>query len=128
MLLVRWTLLIIGAVVLVTVGVAAQIELDLSNPQPGAAPMVLTFQDALARAQKNLPQFLSANTDAGLAHEDKVQARAALLPSVTYSSQFLYTEPNGTPSGVFIANNAVHEYVSQGHAHEAINLAGGRGS
>jgi len=72
-----------------------------------------------------LPQFLSAKTDFGLAHEDKVQARAVLLPSVTYSSQFLYTEPNGTPSGVFIANNAVHEYVSQGHAHEAINLGGG---
>jgi outer membrane protein TolC len=103
----------------------AQIYAQLSSSQQESAPLVITFQDAIARAQKNLPQFLSAQTDFGLAHEDKVQARAALLPSVTYSSQFLYTEPNGMPSGVFIANNAVHEYVSQGHVHEAINLVGG---
>lgn len=88
------------------------------------APLVLTFQDALARARRNEPIFLSARTDLGLAHEDKVQARAALLPALTYNAQFLYTKPNGTPTGVFIADNAVHEYVSQGNAHEAINLAG----
>jgi outer membrane protein TolC len=91
-----------------------------------ASPLVLTFQDALARARKNEPRFLSARTDFGLAHQDKVQARAALLPTLTYNSQFLYTQPNGTPSGVFIANNAVHEYLSQGNAHEVINLAGGQ--
>src|SRR5258708_18908627 len=71
-------------------------------------------------------QFLAAKTDYGLGQEDKVQARAALLPSVTYNSQFLYTQPNGTPTGVFIANNTIHEYVSQGNAHEAINLWGGQ--
>src|SRR5258708_15906304 len=71
-------------------------------------------------------QFLAAKTDYGLAHEDKVQARAALLPSVTYNTQFLYTQPNGTPTGVFIANNTIHEYASQGNAHEVINLAGGQ--
>jgi len=114
------------SVMLFLVGTAfGQINAQISSvPDPVSAPLVLTFQDAIARARKNLPQFLSAKTDFGLAHEDKVQARAALFPSVTYSSQFLYTEPNGTPSGVFIANNAVHEYVSQGHAHEAINLGG----
>jgi outer membrane protein TolC len=104
-----------------------------TSPQPlsaqiesPTAPLVLTFQDALSRASKNMPEFLSAKTDLGLAHQDKVQARAALLPSLTYNAQFLYTQPNGTPSGVFIANNAVHEYVSQGNAHEVINLAGGQ--
>jgi outer membrane protein TolC len=89
-------------------------------------PLVLTFQDAVDRARRELPQFLSAKTNAGLAHEDKIQARAGLLPSVTYNSQFLYTQGNGTPSGVFIANNAVREYVSQGNVHETINLAGGQ--
>ena len=97
----------------------AQIELPSS-------PVVITFQDALSRAGKNMPEFLSAKTDLGLAHQDKVQARAALLPTLTYNTQFLYTQPNGTPSGVFIANNSVHEYLSQGNAHEAINLAGGQ--
>ncbi len=71
----------------------AQLE---TSSQPGAAPLVITFQDAMARARKNLPQFLSANTDLKVAHEHKVQARAALLPSVTYNTQFFYaqgTEP-----------------------------------
>lgn len=89
-------------------------------------PLVLTFQDAVSRAQHELPQFLSAKTNAGLAHEDRIQARAALLPGVAYNNQFLYTQGNGTPSGVFIANNAVHEYASQGNAHESVNLAGGQ--
>src|SRR5258708_35808362 len=71
-------------------------------------------------------QFLAAKTDYGLGQEDKVQARAALLPSVTYNTQFLYTQPNGTATGVFIANNTIHEYASQGNAHEVINLAGGQ--
>ncbi len=103
--------------------VGAQLE---ANSQPGTAPLVITFQDAMARARKNLPQFLSANTDLRVAHEDKVQARAALLPSVTYNTQFLYTKGNGTQTGVFVANNFVHEYISQGNVHEAINLAGGQ--
>ena len=96
------------------------------NMPSAAAPLVLTFQDALSRAQKNEPTFLSARTDMGLAHQDWVQARAALFPALTYNAQFLYTQPNGTPTGVFIANNAVHEYISQGNAHEVINLAGGQ--
>jgi outer membrane protein TolC len=116
-----------GFSLLVAVNAMSQIDAQLENiPQPGAAPLVLTFQDAIARARKNLPQFLSANTDLGLAHQDKVQARAALLPTVTYSTQYLYTEGNRTPTGVFVANNFVHEYLSQGNAHEVINLAGGQ--
>src|SRR5690242_2082221 len=105
----------------------AQVEAQLNTASAGTtAPIVLTLQDAIAHAKQNLPQFLAAKNDAGLAHQDKVQARAALLPSITYENQFLYTQGNGTPSGVFIANNAVHEYVSQGNAHESINLAGGQ--
>jgi outer membrane protein TolC len=101
-------------------------QLSGVDVQSASSPLVLTFQDALSRASKNMPEFLSARTDLGLAHQDKVQARAALLPSLTYGASFLYTQPNGNPSGVFIANNTVHEYVSQGTAHESINLAGGQ--
>jgi outer membrane protein TolC len=117
-----------GAMLLVTVTVMAQVEGRLSSTQPemDSAPLVLTFADALARAQKHLPQFLGARTDYGLAHENKVQARAALLPSLTYNTQFLYTQGNGTPTGVFVANNFVHEYISQGNAHGSLNLAGGQ--
>ncbi|HSS97296.1 MAG TPA: TolC family protein [Terriglobales bacterium] len=97
-----------------------------AQTQSTTSPLVITFQDALSRASKNMPEFLSAKTDLGLAHQDKIQARAALLPNLTYNTQFLYTQPNGIPSGVFIANNSVHEYISQGNAHEVINLAGGQ--
>ena len=46
-----------------------------------------------------------------------------MLPSLTYNNQYFYTEGNGTPTGVFIANNAVHEYLSQADAHETFSLA-----
>lgn len=87
------------------------------------APLTLTLQDALARARSNSVQFQAALTDQGLAQQDKVQARAALLPSVTYNTAYLYTEGNGTPSGVFIANNGVHEYLSQGDVHQAVGYS-----
>src|SRR3954467_12536775 len=91
---------------------------DQSGSQ--AAPEVVTLQDALARARANNPEFLAATkTEVGIAREDRVQARAGLLPSVNYNNQYLYTQ-GGTGIDVprFIANNAVHEYVSQGNAHE----------
>ena len=86
------------------------------------APLTLTLQDALNRARSNSVQFQAALTDQGIAHEDKVQARAGLLPSLTYNNQFIYTEPNGSPSGVFLANNSVHEYLSQANVHQAIGF------
>jgi outer membrane protein TolC len=86
-------------------------------------PLTLTLQDALARARANSVQFQLALTEQGLAHQDKVQARAALLPSVNYNSAYIYTEGNGTPAGVFIANNGVHEYLSQGDVHQVVGLS-----
>ncbi|HEY6183964.1 MAG TPA: TolC family protein [Terriglobales bacterium] len=122
--------LVVGLVaIILRTGSAAQVDQGMTVQQvttASASPLVISFQDAISRAQKNMPAFLSVKTDFGLAHQDKVQARAALLPALTYNTQFLYTQPNGTPSGVFIANNSVHEYASQGNAHEAINLAGGQ--
>ena len=121
------TLISYSLLFLVATRATSQVSTQLeTNLPPGAAPLVITFQDAIVRARKNLPQFLSANTDLKVAHEDKVQARAAFLPSVTYNSQFLYTKGNGTTTGVFVANNFVHEYISQGNAHEVVNLAGGQ--
>lgn len=88
--------------------------------QPQTAPVVLTLADALARAKTNSPQFQAAVTELGLAREDRYQARAALLPGVDYNNGFIYTQGNGTASGRYIGSNGVHEYVSQGVAHETI--------
>jgi outer membrane protein TolC len=92
---------------------------------PATSPALrLTLQDALARARKNSTQFQSALTDAGLAREDQTQARDALLPGVNYNTQALYTESNGPGNPVrYIANNSVHEYISQGNVHQTLDLA-----
>ena len=69
----------------------------------------------------------AAFTAAGLAHEDLVQSRAALLPNLTYNMSAIYTQPTpGTTSAdnspIFIANNGVHEYVAQGNVHQNLSL------
>lgn len=84
----------------------------------------LTLQDALARARKNSVEFQAAATDAAIAAEDRKQARDALLPSAAYNNQVLYTQGNGAGGVRYIANNSVHEYISQGNVHEVIDLAG----
>jgi outer membrane protein TolC len=79
--------------------------------QPAA--LTVDLQNALERAKVYGPQFLSADVAMSLAQEDRVQARAALLPTLNGLSQFIYTQPNGTPSGVFIANDGPHVYSDQ---------------
>ena len=93
----------------------------IDAPAP-ASTVSLTLADSLARAKANSPQFQAALTQLGIAREDRVQARAALLPGVDYNNQFIYTEGNGTPSGRFIANNGPHEYLSQGSVQQVVGL------
>ncbi|PYU84157.1 MAG: TolC family protein [Acidobacteria bacterium] len=95
------------------------------GPANSTQPRRLTLQDVLALARKNSVQFQSAQTDAAISRQDRYQAATALLPSVTYNNQALYTKSNGPGNGVrYIANNAVHEYISQANIHETIDLAG----
>ena len=92
-----------------------------SGAETSKAPLVLTLQDAMARAKSNDPQFRAALTELGLAHQDVVQSRAGLLPNVSYNMQFLYTQGNGLPSGRYIANNGIHEYIAQGNVHQTLS-------
>ena len=90
------------------------------------APIVVTLQDALQRARNLDPTYRMALTAAGVAREDHAQSRAALLPSLIYNNQYLYTQGTGLPVAItadtrYIANNGVHEYISQGNAHEVIS-------
>jgi outer membrane protein TolC len=91
-------------------------------PAPVSA-VRLTLEDALARARKNSTQFQAALTDSGIARQDRFQAGAALLPSVTYNNQAIYTK-SAANAPIFIANNGTHEYLSQANVHESIDLAG----
>ena len=86
-------------------------------PPSNAAPLRLSLQDAMERAQKYSQQTLTANIVALLAREDTVQARAALFPTVNGVSQFIYTQPNGTASGVFVPNDGPHIYTDQAAVH-----------
>ena len=89
--------------------------------QPGqlapAGPVSLTLQDALTQARSYSQQFQAAVVAAASAHEDVVQSRAGFFPTVNYFNQYIYTQGNGTPSGVFVANDGVHVYSSQAIVH-----------
>jgi len=98
----------------VTLGLALA---SASLAQPAAAPLKLNLQQAIERARQYGPSFLTANLAAASAHEDAVQAKAALLPGVSGLSQFIYTQPNGTPSGVFVSNDGPHVYNQQALVH-----------
>ncbi len=82
--------------------------------------VTINLQEAFARAKKYGAQIESANVAVLLAKEDLAQAKAATLPSVSGLNQFIYTEGNGTPSGVFVANDGVHVYNEQLNAHEEL--------
>ncbi len=114
----------LAACILLAVTAARTQSASLStvNAQPQATTVSLTLAEALSRAKANSPQFQAALTQLGLAREDRVQARAALLPGVDYNNTFNYTEGNGTASGRFIANNGVHEYISQGAVQQMVGL------
>ena len=112
----------------------AQTSVPAGDPaQPAAVqPVSITLEEAIHRAQANEPSYAASLADSRVAALDRSIARSALLPGVTYHNQFLYTEPNGLvtgqgasaqPSPRFIANNTVHEYISQGMVDETIGVA-----
>jgi outer membrane protein TolC len=105
--------------------------------QTPTAPVrpAITLEEAIRLAQNNEPAFAAAAAESRAAALERTDAKAALLPSVVFHNQYLYTESNrskaATTQGgvteslpVFIANNAVHEYVSQASVTETVGVAG----
>lgn len=99
--------------------------LTLVQPEaPNAPPVVVTLQDALERARQNDTQFQAASADAEIAHQDRVQARASLLPSLTHTTQYLGNSPtpdNAIPTGRFVSLDGVQMYRSWGVVHQEIS-------
>jgi outer membrane protein TolC len=136
----RFTFILAAACAL-SITVSARQQPDHPTPQPppksyasaqvpaataadASPPRRITLEDALAFARKNDPTYHAVVTEAGITREDRAQARDALLPTASFTTSALYTEPNNGPNGIkFIANNAPHEYVSQGNVHEQLDLA-----
>jgi outer membrane protein TolC len=118
----RFLALIVGTTLWPAASPAAQ---QGPPPSPGKPVVRLTLQDALDRARRNSVSYQAVLTESRIAHEDTKQAIDALLPSINYNNSAIYTEGTGLDNSVkFIANNAVHEYISQGNVHEALDLAG----
>ncbi len=121
------TLLLANCAALLTVSGSAQ--------QTAALPVTsIDLNQAISRAQANEPSFAAAAAAEKLAMLDRSIAKSALLPLAVYHNQFLYTQgglglatnsANVSTTSPFIptlpryiANNAVHEYVSQGSVTE----------
>ena len=93
------------------------------GPNQATPPVAITLQDAIERARKVDAQFQSVLMASKSADEDRVQARNAILPSISYRSEALLTQGNDgrTPVGRFVTNDGVHVYRSWGILHEDLS-------
>ena len=112
---IRWsTIRLMMARILVLLGACALSGLSQ------APPPAINLQDAIARAKQYGGQIQSANLAVLQAREDTAQVRAARLPQVNALNQYINTQGNGTPSGVFVANDGVHVYNEQAVVHQEV--------
>lgn len=95
----------------------------------------ITLEDAISRAKSADTAYAAAQATAGITQAQRGIARSALLPGVVYHNQFLYTQgqsadsiqPTSTGQSTspvrFVANNVIHEYISQGSITQTIGAA-----
>ena len=102
----------------------------VSAAPPPTTGAPISLEEAIRRAQITDVTYRTAAASKSIAGLDKTIGRSALLPGVIYHNQYIYTQPGqfppvtgttGTP--IFIANNSVHEYISQGAITETIGVA-----
>jgi outer membrane protein TolC len=107
-------------------------SLQVADGQAAAAtPPAITLAEAIHRAEVNEPSYATATANSRSASLDRAIARAALLPSVDFHNQGIYTQPirsagatiTSDTSPRFIANNGVREYMSQGIVSESLSLS-----
>jgi outer membrane protein TolC len=99
--------------------------LVLVGPEaPAAAPVVITLQDALDRAKQNDLTFQTSIADAAVAAGDRAQAKASMLPTISYSTQYLGNSPtpnNVLPNGRFVSLDGTKMYRAWGIAHQDLS-------
>jgi len=93
------------------------------QPQPAEQPpATITLKDALELAAKNDPTLLAAATDAAVARQDYLQARAAVYPTVSGRSEYIGSQGNGKiPTSRFVTNDGVHVYREWGMLHQDLS-------
>ena len=95
----------------------------VSDLTAAGQPAVISLDEAIKRAEANEPAYAASSAESKSAGLDRGIARGALLPSVDYHNQALYTQTNhGQSSPRFIANNATREYTSQAVINETVGL------
>ncbi len=99
--------------------------LQPTGPGQATPPVTVTLQDALERARKLDPTLLGAASDARSAREDRIQARNAMLPTITATTQYLGTQGNGglISDGRFVTNDGIHVYRAWGVLHQDLSPA-----
>ncbi len=117
---------------LVNSGIAQSPAATTYSTSQTNSPVTVDLSEAIRRAQANEPAFVTALAESKATALDRSIARAALLPNVVFHNQYLFTESNGAkntsgqaefqPLPIFIANNSVHEYYSQGTITEALGV------
>jgi outer membrane protein TolC len=116
-----------AAAQMASVGAKTEPDASLQLMQPSlpdgtTPPVTITLSDAIARARKIDTQFLAASADTKISHEDRVQARNAMLPTISATTQYLGTEGNGkTSTGRFVTNDGVHVYRAWGVLHQDLS-------
>lgn len=116
---------------------SSAVQTQISTPSArqssvGMAHNAITLKQAIRLARQNEPNFATAVANSKVANLEHKNAIAALLPGAIYHNQYIYTQPQSILPGTllfaenqtprFIANNAVHEYVSQAIATETLSL------
>ena len=106
---------------------AQTVELDTVGAagaaQPADAPLNLSLEDAIHRANALSPALKTALTNAKIAAEDHCASRARRFCLQSPRTPSICT-PKATARSAarYIANNGVHEYIAQGDAHEALSV------
>ena len=105
-------------------------EAAVQDPSVAGKPIAITLEEAIRRAESNEPAYAASSAESRASALDRSVMRSALLPSVVYHNQALYTQANrpttkGTTSQSFpkfIASNGVREYASQAVVNETLGL------
>src|SRR5512137_32578 len=109
--------LLVGAIMLCCIP-SAHTQAVPDASQQGV--LTVDLKSALERARTNSPRLQSASIGIELAREDRRLAKFGFYPSASYLNQYIYTQGNGTPSGVFVSNDGVHVYNSQAVVHQEL--------
>ena len=134
----HFSVIVLGLIVSATLPISrasAQAESSAKSPEsevqllqptgPGQStpPTTVTLQDALERARKLDPTLLGAVSDARSAREDRIQARNAMLPTITATTQYLNDQGDGgrISDGRFVTQDGVHVYRAWGVYHQDLS-------